>query len=104
MSLLQPVRGSIPVDPGSPAQVAAATRRLCTDLLAHNRLRPGDVVAARFVGGADLAGSPLEAARAAGWSGIPLFLTRLRAAADRLEVEAHVRLARRRRLRPLELA
>jgi len=52
MSLLQPVRGSIPVDPGSPAQVAAATRRLCTDLLAHNRLRPGDVVAARFVGGA----------------------------------------------------
>jgi chorismate mutase len=97
MSLLQPIRGRAPLDPASPAPVAEATRRLCAALLAHNRLRPGDVVAAHFVSPA----SPLEAAREAGWTGIPLFFTR--SAADAVEVEAHVRLKKRRKLRPLEL-
>jgi chorismate mutase len=97
MSLLQPIRGLAPLDPASPTRVADATRRLCAAVLAHNRLRPGDVVAARFTSPA----SPLEAARAAGWTGIPLFFTRTDAPA--VEVEAHVRLAKRRKLRPLVL-
>jgi len=104
MSLLQPVRGRIPVDTTSPEAVAAAARRLCDELLAWNRLRPGDVVAARFTGGASLPASPVPAAREAGWSGIPIFFTRAADDAGLLEVEAHVRLRRKRRLRPLELA
>ncbi|WP_373044394.1 chorismate mutase [Vulgatibacter sp.] len=104
MSLLQPIRGTIPLQPTSAAAVAEATRRLCTELLAHNRLRPGDVVAARFVGDAGMAVPPLDAARAVGWTGIPIFFTRSPAASGRLEVEAHVRLVRRRRLKVLELS
>ena len=104
MSLLQPVRGRIPVDdPTSPERLEAAARRLCDELLAWNRLRPDDVVAARFVGGASLRASPVPAARAAGWGGIPIFFTRAADAGAVLEVEAHVRLRRKRRLRPLEL-
>ncbi len=97
MSLLQPIRGRTPLDPASPEPVAEATRRLCAALLAHNRLKAPDVVAARFASPA----SPLDAARAAGWTGIPLFFTRTEEPV--VEVEAHVRLKKRRKLRPLEL-
>ena len=105
MSLLQPIRGRIPISPDkSPVQLAEATRRLCAELLAYNRLRPEDVVAARFVGGDSLPASPVPTARALGWSGIPLFFTRSPDASGMLEVEAHVRLRRKRRLRTLELS
>jgi len=97
MSLLQTIRGKAPLDPASPAPVADAARRLCAALLAHNRLRAEDVVAARFTS----PDSPLDAVREAGWAGIPIFFTRT--AADAVEVEAHVRLKKRRKLRPLEL-
>lgn len=97
MSLLQPIRGKVPLDPARPAPLADATRRLCAAVLAHNRLRPADVVAARFTS----PDAPLAAAREAGWTGIPLFFTRTDEAV--LEVEAWVRLKKRRKLRPLEL-
>lgn len=104
MSLLIPVRGSVPLPAADPAAVAAATRRICEELLAWNRLRASDVVVARFACGSVQPEVPLQAARTAGWTGIPLFVTCTEGAADRLEVEAHVRVRRRRRLRPLELS
>lgn len=104
MSLLLPVRGSVAVEPADAAGLAAAARRLCDELLAFNRLRASDVVVARFACPAAAPEIPLRAARGAGWTGIPLFVTCSDEAAGRLEVEAHVRVVRRRRLRPLELA
>ena len=107
MSLLQPIRGVLPLSDPSPEAVVAGATRLCDALLAHNRLRPEAVVAARLVaaGTAPGAAAPtLAAVRAAGWTGIPLFFTRTAGEAPSLEVEAHVRLKRRRRLRPLELS
>ena len=109
MSLLQPIRGSVPLDADSPEAMAEATRRLCEGLLAHNRLRAEMIVAARFVAtGADASptetAAPIETARSLGWKGIPLFFSRSAGPTASLAVEAWVRLVRKRKLRRLELS
>lgn len=102
MSLLMSIRGSVPLTGDAPEAIEEATRRLCEGLLAHNRLRPDHLVAARFVAtGADAC--PIETARSLGWKGIPLFFTRSDGPTSRLSVEAWVRLVRKRKLRHWEL-
>lgn len=97
MSLLGEIRG---VAAASGGEVEAAVRRLCAELLSRNRLPPAAVIAARIRVPAE-APSPVEVPRELGWVGIPVFWE-AREGAD-VEVIAHVRLKRRRRLHPVAL-
>lgn len=83
------------------ADVGGALARLCAALLAENRLQPAAVVAARIriPGTLDL---PTRVPMELGWSRIPVFWERA-ASGTSLEVVAHVRVKRRRRLRPVLL-
>lgn len=97
MSLLLPVRGRIPLgDLDGPTAVT----RLCQGLVRESKVAAGAVVAARFEVGPSLgAEAILGAARSCGWEGIPLFVSRSTEETGLLQVEAHVRVKRRRRFR-----
>lgn len=110
MSLLGEIHGSAKALPGG---LAEPLRRLCTALLAENHLPPAAVVAARIrlpaseghQGDGGLDGStemPTAIPRELGWSGIPIFWE-APAGCTELEVIAHVRLKRRRRLKTVAL-
>ncbi|HEY0840552.1 MAG TPA: hypothetical protein VGD74_10240 [Vulgatibacter sp.] len=98
MSLLGEIHGSAEAPPGG---VAGSLRRLCTALLAENRLPAAAVVAARI---RLPAGDPVPVAvpRELGWSGIPIFWE-APAGDGEVEVIAHVRLKRRRKLKTVAL-
>jgi chorismate mutase len=71
------VRGATTVDGGDPDAVAEATGELLDALAAANGCRPEDLAAAIFTVSDDLAGAnPAAAARAHGWSGVPLLSVR----------------------------
>ncbi|AKU91783.1 hypothetical protein [Vulgatibacter incomptus] len=98
MSLLAAIQGDGPVEG---AGVEASVAKLCAALLAENRLPPAAVVAAR-VRIPDGCEPPLRALAELGLTGIPIFWE---AGVDGgLRVIAHVRVKRRRRLRPVVLA
>jgi chorismate mutase len=102
MTFVGMIRGAAPVEKNDPAAIERATRDLCAALLEANHVGPGDVVSALFTVTPELtAALPARAARKAGWGGVPLFSARTRngAGAGIVEVEAHVRLRRNRRLR-----
>jgi chorismate mutase len=106
MSFVGMVRGAAPVDKNDPAAIEKATQELCAALLEANHVGPADVVSALFTVTPDLtAALPARAARKAGWGGVPLFSARSRsnAVTGLVEVEAHVRLRRDRRLWPVLL-
>lgn len=97
MSLLGEIRG---VAEAPSADVGEALRRLCVELLTRNRLPPAAVIAARIrlPAAAPPAASVL---RELGWSGAPIFWEAHQG--PEIEVTAHVRLKRRRRLKPVAL-
>ena len=97
MSLLGEIRG---VAEAASADVEAALRRLCVELLARNRLPPAAVIAARIRLPAD-APAAVPVMRELGWSGVPIFWEARQG--TEIEVIAHVRLKRRRRLKPVSL-
>lgn len=104
MSLVQAIRGETPVEASTPEAIGAASARVCAELLGRNRLPPHAVIAARFRTTGGLPVEPaVEAARQAGWQGIPIFGETARDGRPALEVEAHVRLKRKRRLKPVNL-
>ena len=95
MSLLGEIRG-VATAPGG--EVEAAVRRLCAELLSRNRLPPAAVIAARIRVPAE---APVDLPRELGWVGIPVFWESR--GGEGVEVIAHVRLKRRRRLHPVAL-
>jgi monofunctional chorismate mutase len=106
MSFVGMIRGAAPVAGNEAAEIERATRELCAALLDENSLGPADVISAIVtVSPALTAALPTDGARKAGWGGVPLFSARARAGAAPgiVEVEAHVRLRRDRRLRPVLL-
>lgn len=96
MSLLGEIRG---VADAPSADVEADLRRLCVELLAQNRLPPAAVIAARIRVPNDA--PAISVMRELGWSGVPIFWEAN--GGPGLEVVAHVRLKRRRRLKPVAL-
>lgn len=106
MSFVGMIRGAAPVAANDAAAIEQATRALCAALLEENHVGPADVISAIFTVSPELtAALPTDGARKAGWGGVPLFSARGRAGSPPgvVEVEAHVRLRRDRRLRPVLL-
>lgn len=106
MSFVGKLRGAAPVEANDALAIERATRQLCAALLAENHVAAEDVISAIFTVSPELtAALPTDGARKAGWGGVPLFSSRARPGSVRgvLEVEAHVRLRRNRRLRPVLL-
>jgi chorismate mutase len=67
------IRGAIDVQSNSRDAITAATKRLLAELCAANALRPGDIISAFFTQTTDLdAEFPAAAARALGWTDVPL--------------------------------
>lgn len=94
MSLVAQATGEAPL---LPAGEAATLRKLLEALLAQNRLRGPSLVAARV--GLPSGEPAPEALRGLGVSRIPVFWERR----ERLRVEIHARVRRRRRLKSLDL-
>jgi chorismate mutase len=106
MSFVGMIRGAAPVAGNEAGLIERATGELCAALLAENALVPADVISAIVTVSPELtAALPAHGARKAGWSGVPLFSASARAGAAPgiVEIEAHVRLRRDRRLRPVLL-
>lgn len=73
---MRAIRGATSVPTDAPAEIAAATTELLAALRERNRLEADEVVSAIFTVTPDLVSSfPAEAARAAGWEGVPLLCT-----------------------------
>ncbi len=101
MSLVEEIRGDGPAPCGD---LSAALRALCAALLAENRLPLTAVVAARIRIPSTLE-IPSAVPQELGWSRIPVFWEQASPPADAgsLQVVAHVRVKRRRRLRAVSL-
>lgn len=94
MSLVGHTLGEAPL---SGQGEAASLQHLLGELLAHNRLQPSRLIAARI--GLPSGEATPQALEALGIGGIPVFWERT----PHLRVEIYVHLKRRRRLRPLAL-
>lgn len=67
------IRGAVPVKANTKAAIAAATRRLLRAIVARNRARPEDIAGVILTATPDLnADFPAYAARALGWTHVPL--------------------------------
>ncbi|HEY1331538.1 MAG TPA: chorismate mutase [Actinomycetota bacterium] len=76
MAAVRGVRGAITVMP-DPMDLEPATAELLDLMLASNDVAPGDVAAAIFTLDEDLMGlNPAAAARAHGWTDVPLLMVR----------------------------
>ena len=70
---LRAIRGAVTVDADDPALVHAATRELLETIVERNTLDDADLVSALFTVTADLTSAfPACAARALGWTDVPL--------------------------------
>jgi chorismate mutase len=82
-SAVRAVRGATTVPADDPAELRAATRELLETIAARNALAPRDVISAIFTVTDDLASeNPARAARALGWTDVPLLCVREMTAAD----------------------
>lgn len=74
--MLRGIRGAITVPADEAAQIHSAVRKLLETMVAENKIRLEDVGAVIFSSTPDLrAAFPAAAARAIGWSEVPLFGT-----------------------------
>jgi chorismate mutase len=73
MPSIRAIRGATQVEADTPAAIADATTELLRAVMADNRLSDGALVSATFTTTPDLrAAFPAEAARALGWSDVPM--------------------------------
>ena len=105
---LRAVRGAVTVATDSPDAIDAAVRELLDQLTDANAIDPADVVSAIFSATADLhTRNPATAARALGWTDVPLMCVAELETDGMLErcvrVLLHVSVADGRRLRPVYL-
>lgn len=105
---LRAVRGAITVESDSPARIDAAVRELLEQLTGVNDVDPCDVVSAIFSATPDLRSRhPAAAARALGWTDVPMMCVAELEIDGMLErcvrVLLHVSVADGRRLRPVYL-
>lgn len=71
--MIRAIRGAAPVAENTAPAISAATQALVEDLQAANGLAAGDIISALFTLTPDLnAAFPAAAARAAGWTGVPM--------------------------------
>jgi chorismate mutase len=76
VATVRAIRGATAVPSDDPVAIATATRELLDALRVENHLRADEVISAIFTVTPDLVSSfPAEAARAAGWEGVPLLCT-----------------------------
>jgi monofunctional chorismate mutase len=74
---LQGIRGAVQSDANTPEAILSATRRLLEELVRANKFEAGDVAAAIFTVTDDLTATfPAEAARAMGWTQVPMLCAR----------------------------
>ncbi len=67
------IRGAITVDTDAAEEIVAATRELLLAIVAANDLRPADIASVLFTTTPDLSATyPARAARALGWTHVPL--------------------------------
>ena len=105
---LRAVRGAVTVDADDPAQIEAAIHALLTQLVDANAIEPQDVVSAIFSATPDLRSrNPATAARAAGWTDVPMMCVAEVDTEGMLErcirVMLHVSVTGDRRLQPVYL-
>jgi chorismate mutase len=73
---LRALRGATTVAADTPDQIAAATSELLDRIIQENALAPDDIISAIFTVTADLRSTfPAHAARAMGWTDVPLLCT-----------------------------
>ncbi|MBI1800004.1 MAG: chorismate mutase [Chloroflexi bacterium] len=71
--MLRGIRGAITVSADSEQEIAAATREMLTQIVARNHTATSDIAAATFSLTSDLcAAFPAAAARALGWTQVPM--------------------------------
>ncbi len=76
MPSVRAIRGATQVDADTPANIAEATTELLRAMMVDNRLTEGTLVSATFTCTRDLRSAfPAEAARALGWTDVPLICT-----------------------------
>jgi len=105
---LRGVRGAVTVEADTPDSVDAAVHELLDQLIAANRIDPCDVVSAIFSATPDVRSrNPATAARALGWTDVPLMCVaelETDGMLDRcIRVLLHVSVADGRRLTPVYL-
>ena len=71
------IRGAVQAERNSAEAIKASTRRLLEEILRVNHFKPGDIASATFTVTEDLdATFPAEAARAIGWTQVPMICSR----------------------------